>query len=96
MHVGNKLKKETQELISYYLPNQSADTPIRLIFSWYEQNKRRDKDNIAFAKKFILDAMVNAGVIPNDGWGYVDGFEDKFYIDKDNPRIEVEIESLKK
>lgn len=88
---GNNLKKETQLFISFYLPKKPLNTPIKLIFNWYEPNKRRDKDNIAFAKKFILDALVNAKCIPNDGWKEIDSFQDRFYVDKDNPRIEVEI-----
>jgi len=86
---GNKLKKDTQQLISYFIPKKQLDTPIRLIFHWYEKDKRRDKDNIAFAKKFILDAMVNGGCIPNDGWGEIESFEDRFYVDKENPRVMV-------
>ena len=39
--------------------------------------------------KVILDGMVEAGVIKNDGWKEVLGFRDSFYVDKDNPRIEV-------
>ena len=88
---GNKMKKDVQNQISWFLPKQKLNTPVRLIFHWYEPNKKRDKDNIAFAKKFILDAMVNGGCIPNDGWKQIEGFEDKFYVDKDNPRIEVEV-----
>ena len=63
----------------------------RFIFSWYEKNQRRDKDNIAFAKKFILDALQEMKILKNDGWAEVAGFEDRFYVDKHNPRVEVEI-----
>lgn len=60
-------------------------------FRWYEKNKRRDKDNISAAKKFILDAMQEMGIFENDGWKQIDGFSDRFFVDKDNPRIEVDI-----
>lgn len=60
-------------------------------FRWYEANKKRDLDNVAFAKKFIFDALVDCGVLKNDSRKYVVGFSDDFYIDKVNPRIEVEI-----
>lgn len=88
---GNQMKKNAQQLISYFIPKKPIHTPIRLIFHWYEPNKKRDKDNIAFAKKFVLDALVNGGCIPNDGWKEIESFEDRFYVDKVNPRIEVEI-----
>lgn len=89
------MKKRAQELISWCirrdLHNIRFTEPVRLQFLWIEPNRKRDKDNIAFAKKFILDALVNAGVIPNDGWKNVDSFSDSFSIDKSNPRVEVEI-----
>ena len=52
----------------------------------------KDKDNIAFSKKFIQDALVLEGIIPGDGWKNIEGFVDNFFIDKQNPRIEVTIE----
>lgn len=30
-------------------------------------------------------------ILKNDGWAEVAGFEDRFYVDKHNPRVEVEI-----
>jgi Holliday junction resolvase RusA-like endonuclease len=59
------------------------------IFRWYEKSRRRDKDNIAFAKKFIMDSLQEWGVMQNDGWDQVIGFIDEFYIDRKNPRVEV-------
>ena len=64
---------------------------VYLRFNWIEPNKRRDKDNIASAKKFIIDALVKSGILENDGWKNVIGFSDRFSVDKNNPRIEVEI-----
>ena len=67
-------------------------TQIGITFVWYEKDKRRDKDNIAFAKKFILDAMQKGKIIVNDGWSQIKYFKDEFEIDKSNPRVEVIIE----
>lgn len=53
-------------------------TAIRLNFIWHEQHSRRDKDNVAFSKKFILDAMQAAGILPNDNNKWVLGFRDDF------------------
>ena len=63
-----------------------------LHFRWIEPNKNRDLDNICFAKKFILDALVNCKVLETDGWRGVEGFMDEFGVDSDDPRIEVIIE----
>lgn len=96
---GAAMKKEAQAYILYNIIIQLKsrvlfNTPIRLSFIWYEQNNKRDLDNIAFAKKFILDALVQSKKLPDDGWKYVRGFTDEFYVDKKNPRIEVVIEEL--
>lgn len=63
-------------------------------YHWYEQNRRRDKDNIAFAHKFIQDAFVEIGLLEGDGWAYIAGFTDDFSVDSKRPRIEVSIEEV--
>jgi len=60
-----------------------------IVFTWYAKDKRKDKDNIAFAKKFILDGLVTARVLENDTWEFVSGFLDIFEIDENNPRVEI-------
>lgn len=67
---------------------------VKLIFTWYCKDQKKDPDNISFAKKYILDGMVDAGVLKNDGWKQIQGFEDRFEVDKDNPRVEVEIREV--
>lgn len=68
---------------------QETDFPCALIITWYVKNKRKDADNIAFAKKFILDGLVEAGVLPNDNRKYVQGFIDIVKEDKECQRIEI-------
>lgn len=93
---GAKMKKKAEKVISLYIIQQLKDVafknPVRLSFRWYEPNRKRDLDNVCFAKKFILDALVSNGIIVADGWKGVVGFTDQFFIDKENPRIEVDIE----
>jgi len=48
--------------------------------------------NIAFAKKFIQDSLVQMGVLENDGWKHIEYFTDSFAVDPKNPRVEVVIE----
>jgi len=95
-YMGAKLKKEAQEVIGFYIKQQIPDVHIygrvKLHFKWYEPNCRRDIDNVAFAKKFILDSLVENEVIPDDSQKYVTSFTDEIIIDRDNPRIEVELE----
>lgn len=91
-HIGNKMKQDETDRVQWLATQvKQKFTKVQLTFRWYEKNRKRDLDNVAFAKKFILDGLVKAGVIPNDGWKNVVGFEDKFFVDKDNPRVVVEI-----
>lgn len=52
--------------------------PSHVTFVWLEPTRRRDKDNVAFAKKFILDALQKKGVLPNDNNRWITGFTDEF------------------
>lgn len=92
---GAQMKTKNERIITAYIWQQLRGVKFKgrvaLLFHWYEPNRKRDMDNIAFAKKFILDALVENSVIQSDGWRGVAGFSDLFEIDKDNPRIEVEI-----
>ena len=65
--------------------------PVVVSIEWYEPNRRRDLDNVASAKKFILDGLVRAGVLANDGQRHVTGFADTFHVDRERPRIVVSI-----
>lgn len=60
-------------------------------FVWIERSRRRDPDNIASAKKFLLDAVVQAGVLPGDGWATVRGWEDAFRVDRAHAGVQVTI-----
>ena len=60
-------------------------------YSYYEPNRKRDKDNISIFRKFFQDALVKGGYLENDGWAYIEGWTDSFAVDADNPRIEIEI-----
>ena len=42
----------------------------------------------------IQDALVECGVLQNDGWKNIVGFSDDFFVDPKNPRIEVDIEEI--
>ena len=61
-------------------------------FLWIERNRRRDKDNVAAGgRKLILDGLVEAGILPDDSWKYVVGWEDHFAVDKVKPGVRVTI-----
>lgn len=81
------MKKEIEEEIAGYLTELPRfDCPVSIEFHWIESNKRRDLDNVAFAKKFVLDALVKAGKLKDDNRRYVVGFMDTFAYG-DEPKL---------
>ena len=92
------MKKEAEQIVTAYayktLKRWRASGPVFMEYTWIEKNKRRDKDNIAFGRKFIQDALVKAGYLKDDGWDEIVGFSDSFRVDKKEPRIEVIIEEV--
>lgn len=94
-YAGANMKKRVEEDIMWFLnPLPTYEKPIFLEFTWIEMNKKRDLDNICFAKKFILDAMQKAGKLPNDNRKYVTGFTDKFEFG-DDYKVIVNIQEAK-
>ena len=90
------MKRQTERIIMLCAKSQlrgvSFKVPVIMRYTWYEPNRRRDKDNVSsFGRKCIQDALVRAGVLQNDGWGEVDSFSDRCFVDKKRPRVEVEI-----
>ena len=76
---GAFMKKKTEEKIKAYLNEiPTYERPVKIKFTWVEKNKRRDLDNIAFAKKFILDSLVETGKLKDDNRKIVTAFEDNF------------------
>jgi Holliday junction resolvase RusA-like endonuclease len=75
--MGNKYKKFQTEDVAKQILKQNPPhftKPVIVEFHWVEINKKRDPDNFVFAKKFVLDGMVKAGVISNDSWNNIAGF----------------------
>lgn len=98
-YVGAKSKKEEQEYIMHEIKQQlgniKIDKPVIGHFIWIEENKRRDLDNICFAKKFILDALVELGVLKDDNRRIVTNFTDSFEYAKQS-RVIVVLEEIEK
>lgn len=86
-------KKETEKCAAAFMPHRTKTLqfPLTLKVTWFCKDKRKDKDNIRFGIKFIQDGMISAGLIKNDGWSEIEGYRDAFKIDKENPRIEIEV-----
>lgn len=94
-YAGAKLKREATEACMWAAKAagvRSVAVPVDVHVTWVEPNTRRDKDNIRFAIKFVLDALVRLGVIPDDGWGQVGSLSDSYMVNRSNPRVIVTLE----
>ena len=91
--IAAKTKKAETGAVEWECKRQKLTpltNPVRIDFFWYVKNKKKDPDNIAFAKKFILDGLVDAGIITNDGFKNVKGFSDYFVLgEKDKVIIDI-------
>lgn len=95
--MGNKMKQEQTERVAWAAKQQLPvfTKAINLTFVYREANRKRDKDNIAFAKKFILDGLVMAGRVPNDTWAWIGDWSEAFVVDAAAPGITVIISEVK-
>ena len=92
---ASKMKKTTERDISLFIGRLPKFTkPVIVHFIWIEKDMRRDADNIAFAKKFILDALVKNRKLIDDSRRYVKGFTDNFEHGK-NTKVIIDIEEVK-
>lgn len=92
---GNLMKRTAQKAVEWQIRASKLKpikSTVKLVYSFYEPNRRRDKDNISgFAHKVIQDALVNTGILKGDGWKDITGYTDSFFVDPKRPRIEVEL-----
>lgn len=91
---ASKFKKDIENDIGIFIARlPKYKNPIKIHFHWIEGNKKRDLDNVAFAKKFILDAMVKFGKLKDDNRKCVTAFSDTFSYGKDT-KVVLEIEEV--
>ena len=80
-HLGTAMKRKWENLICIEITRhriKPVAVRAELEFFWCEPDKRRDPDNIAAGKKFILDALVLSGVLPKDSQRWVKKLSDEF------------------
>ena len=66
--------------------------PVLVGMNYWGESRRGDWDNL---KKAVIDALVYAGVFPNDGLSYVLGdLPGRFMGADKNPRVEIIIETI--
>lgn len=92
-YAGARMKTNAQEQCEYALLDLRREKvkfeKVNIEILWIEPNKRRDKDNISFGRKFIFDALQSMGILDNDGWKNIGDITERFAVDKNNPRVEI-------
>ena len=81
---GASMKRSIEQGVAWQvIKMKPLAEPCYFIFTWYEETKRRDKDNVSTARKYIFDALQKAGKLKNDNNRYILGFEDRFLYGKE-------------
>ena len=98
--VGARMKREAEQMVidsitaawaRKFLPAHFRE-PVKLRYKFIERDKRRDQDNVSsFARKVIQDALVRTELLTDDGWGHIVESRESFDVDKESPRIIVEV-----
>ena len=89
----SNMKEEYTELVRLNcLRCHRFDNPVSVSVTWYTKDERKDPDNVIAGQKFIFDGLVKAHVIPNDTRRFVREIRHRFETDRENPRVEIEIE----
>lgn len=90
--VSNTVKHYYHELVTEAIGNKKFKK-IRLEYDVYVARNGTDGHNIrSVIEKFFLDGLVESGAIEDDNTQeYVMRDSTRYYVDKENPRIEINI-----
>lgn len=82
-----KIKKQWTDICAYFCSDLqktiNPDALYDLEITWIVGDNKSDSDNIFFAKKFILDGLVEAKVLNNDNRKHIRHIKDEIYTDKE-------------
>ena len=76
----SKTKKKFTDSVAWQVKKLPKFTNVDLEFVWYCKDKRIDPDNRAFSQKYIIDGLVQAEVLPDDGWNNVRSLHHTFIV----------------
>lgn len=100
---GNRLKRRLTESVARQCREVLDETgwvapmgPARVSFRWHEVSRRRDLDNVMSAQKFVLDGMVEGGVLRGDSQRWVPECpRHEVVVDRESPGVTVEVERIR-
>lgn len=91
----SKSKSLYSEIVKGILgETDSKFTKVKIIYTLYPKDRRRkDLSNVcSIVDKYVCDALVEKGILPDDDYTVVTNVEFKFgAVDKENPRVDIEI-----
>lgn len=91
-HKRNTENKKWAALVAFFDNRRKKRGPLKKarvkITYFFPDNRRRDPDN--YSPKFLMDGLVNAGVIEDDSFRHVE-LTIAGEVDKDDPRTEIEV-----
>lgn len=95
----NSLKQKWKDFIIWFVESQGyANLRIDMcevfVKTYYSNNRRHDNDNSV--PKFILDGLVDGGLIIDDDSKHLTKLTLQCFSDIDNPRTEIHIKILNK
>ena len=94
---SNKAKIQYKKDIDYQLSQFFTFRKINLTYTLYPGTKRKtDVSNVcSIHDKFFCDAMVEKGIIQDDDYTVIEKVTYQMgYVDKENPRVDIEIEVI--
>ena len=93
-----QIKKQQTNKVAWIARGQLTPVtpPVDLVFSWTTKNKRVDPDNVSHGAKYIIDGLVNAGILPNDGRKVIRSLTHYFpEPDPRAPRVDIKLIEIK-
>lgn len=94
---GAAFKRAIEEELCWQIKQQGVKKvkkgPVTANVTWYEKDRRRDKDNVISSQKYIWDSLVRMKVLPNDNWEWIDQINTKVHL-SDNHKYRVVVEII--
>ena len=66
-------------------------TPPNIRITFWQKDKRIEKDNLLVNTKYLLDGLVEGGILPDDRWDSYLSLGFRYEIDRTNPRIVIQL-----
>lgn len=101
-YAAASIKRKQQKMIGEYIEKavkagnlHRHDRPVAMFITWtFPDHRRRDLDNQSFAIKFVQDALVDAGVFPDDNIKVIREIHHRAVIQSGVWKVEVEIKEI--